>query len=132
MSVAFPIVSGDGPEEGGTLDAHIRPGLAPGDTCPVWCRKDHAEDDHPDDRHHQSAAELVAVVTGSPMLEPDELARPASAVARLVRRTGSDLTWVEVVSEEGPEVRLVVTVESARRLVATLSRLLALAVVRGE
>jgi hypothetical protein len=60
------------------------------------------------------------------------LARPASAVARLVRRTGSDLTWVELVGEEDPDVRLVVTVESARRLVATLSRLLALAVARGE
>jgi hypothetical protein len=127
MSVTFPIVSGDGPEEGGTMDAHIRPGSATGDPCPVWCRGDHAEDDHPDDRHHQSSTELVAVVTGSPMLEPEDQAHPTSAAVRLVRRTGSDLTWVEAVSEEGPEVRLVITTESARRLVTTLSRLLALA-----
>jgi hypothetical protein len=59
------------------------------------------------------------------MLEPDDQAHPTSAVVRLLRRTGSDLTWIEVVSEEGPEVRLVVTTESARRLMATLRRLLA-------
>jgi hypothetical protein len=125
MSVTFPSVSGDGPEEGGTMDAHIRQGPAPGDACPPWCGRTHAEDDHPDDRHHQSPAELVAVVSGRPMLEPDDQAHPTSAVVRLVRRTGSDVTWVEVVSEEGPEVRLVVTTESARRLMATLRRLLA-------
>jgi hypothetical protein len=126
MSVAFPSVSGNGPEEGGTMDAHIRPGPAP-DACPPWCQRIHAHDDHPDDRHHQSPADLVAVVTGNPMLEPDDLSRPASVAVRLVRRTGSDVTWVEAVSEEGPEVRLVITAESARRLVTTLHRLLALA-----
>jgi hypothetical protein len=67
----------------------------------------------------------VAVVTGDPMLEPDDQARPVSAVGRLVRRAGSDLTWLEVVSEEGPEVRLVVTAESAGRLMATCRELLA-------
>jgi hypothetical protein len=41
-----------------------------------------------------------------------------------VRRTGSDLTWVEVVSAEGPEVRLVITTESARRLLTTVGTLL--------
>ena len=108
------------------MDARIHPGPVP-DACPPWCDRAHAPDDHPDDRHHQSPAELVAVVTGSPMLEPDDHAHPTSAVVRLVRRRESDLTWVEVVSEEGPEVRLVVTTESARRLMATLQRLLALA-----
>jgi hypothetical protein len=108
------------------MDAHIRPEPA-GDTCPAWCRRVHADGDHPDDRHHQSPAELVAVLTGNPALEPDDYAHPVSAVVRLVQRTGSDLTWLEVVSDEGPEVRLVVTTESARRLVATVHRVLDLA-----
>jgi hypothetical protein len=62
------------------------------------------------------------------MLEPDDRAHPVSVAARLVRRVGSDVTWLEVVSEEGREVRLVVTTESARRLVAVVSRLLSPAV----
>jgi hypothetical protein len=108
------------------MDAHIRSDPTR-DTCPAWCLRDHSDGDHPDDRHHQSAAELVAVLIGNPMLEPDDYAYPISAVVRLVRRTGSDVTWLEVVSDEGPEVRLVVTTESAQRLVATIGRVLDLA-----
>jgi hypothetical protein len=109
------------------MDALSHPGAGPEDPCPPWCHRAHDVGDHPDDRHHQSHAHLVAVVAGNPMLETDDQAHAESAVARLVRRTGSDLTWVEIVSEEGPEVRLVVTAESARRLVTTMQRLLSLA-----
>jgi hypothetical protein len=109
------------------MDAPSHPGLGPDDACPLWCRRDHTEGDHPEDRHHQSPARLVAVVTGQPMLDPDDQARPVSAVIRLVRRQGSETTWLELVSEEGPEVRLVVTTESARRLVRDVQRLLSTA-----
>ena len=107
------------------MDAPSRSDPGPDEACPPWCRRDHATTDHPDDRHHQSEAALVALVTGSPLLEPDEAAHPVSAVVRLVRRVGCEVTWLEVVSEEGPEVRLMVTTESALRLVATLQRTLA-------
>jgi hypothetical protein len=107
------------------MDALGHPGPDLDDSCPPWCRRAHAAADHPEDRHHHGAARLVAVVTGDPMLEPDDRAEPASVVARLVRRVGSDQTWVEVVSEEGDDVRLVVTAESARRLVTTVRELLA-------
>jgi hypothetical protein len=63
------------------------------------------------------------MVVGEPTLEPDDLAVPDAVVARLVRRTHSDLTWLEVRSEEGRDVRLVATLESARRLLAVLQRL---------
>lgn len=115
------------------MDARSRPGPGPDDPrpedprpedpCPEWCRRAHAAGDHPDDRHHQGDAELVALVTGNPMLEPDDRAHPVSVAVRLVRRVGSDVTWLEVVSEEDREVRLVVTTESARRLLAVVSRL---------
>jgi hypothetical protein len=125
LSVVIPNVSGDAPRKEDSMDAPSRSGLGPDDPCPPWCRRDHVATAHPDDRHHQSDAALVALVTGNPVLEPDEAAHPVSAVVRLVRRVGSDVTWLEVVSEEGSEVRLVVTTESARRLVATLQRTLA-------
>ena len=65
------------------------------------------------------------MLTGDPMLDPDELATASAVVGRLVRRTHSDSTWVEILSEEGRDVRLVVTVDSARRLLALLQELLA-------
>jgi hypothetical protein len=65
------------------------------------------------------------VVTVPPTLEPDDLAAPAAVVARLVRRTHSELTWLEVVTEEGRELRMVTTLDSARRLLEVLSELVA-------
>jgi hypothetical protein len=109
------------------VPGHLGPGLD--QACPPWCRGSHGADDHPDDRHHQSPARLVAVVTGKPMLEPDDQARPLSVVVRLVRRTDSETTWLEIVGEEAPEVRLVVTAESARRLLATVEQLLSTAAI---
>jgi hypothetical protein len=94
------------------------------DPCPSWCRRGHVVDDQPDDRHHQSRAHLVALVSGRPTLDPDERAEPVSAVVRLVRRVGSEVTWLEVLSEEGDQVRMVLTVESARRLVGVAGALL--------
>jgi len=92
--------------------------------CPPWCRRSHEEQRHPEDRHHQSEARHASVVTGHPTLEPDDLATAATVVGRLVRRTDSAQTWVELVSEEGRLIRLVVTLGSAQRLHALLGELL--------
>lgn len=107
------------------MAAPVDPGTHTLEPCPSWCRRAHAAGDHPDDRHHQSAARVVAVVTGRPTLEADAAAAAISVTLRLVRRTGSALTWLEVVSEEGPHVRLVLTTESARQLFTTAAGLLA-------
>lgn len=106
------------------MAVHTRTGPDSPDACPAWCRRAHAAGDHPDDRHHQSRVHLVAVVTGRPTLEPEERAQPVVVAVRLVRRTGSALTWIEMVSEEGAQVRLVLTAESARHLLATAGELL--------
>lgn len=94
--------------------------FAPARRCPPWCGTAHDDRLHPDDQHHQSAARRVGVITGRPTLEPDDHATPGEVVGRLVRRTDSDQTWVELVSDESRDVRLVVTLESAQRLQAVL------------
>jgi hypothetical protein len=91
--------------------------------CPPWCARDHELGLHPDDQHHASRPRRIPVVAGEPAVQPDDLAVPDAVVARLVRRTQSDLTWLEVRSEEGRDVRLVTTLDSARRLLAVLQRL---------
>jgi hypothetical protein len=95
--------------------------------CPPWCGRDHASGLHPDDQHHASRPRRIALVTGHPALDPDDLAEPGAVVARLVRRTHSDLTWLEVVSEEGRDLRMVTTLDSARRLLAVLCELVSAA-----
>jgi hypothetical protein len=106
------------------MAAHADPGPHPTEPCPPWCRHVHAVGDHPDDRHHRSRVHVLAVVTGHPTLETDDHAEPVSLTVRLVRRVDSALTWLEVVSEEGPQVRLVLTAESARHLLVTVDALL--------
>jgi len=93
------------------------------DGCPSWCRRTHDVGLAADDQHHASAPRRVALVTGVPALHPDELAVATAVIVRLIRRTHSDLTWVEVVSEEGRDVRLVATLDSARPLLAALQEL---------
>jgi hypothetical protein len=95
--------------------------------CPPWCTREHAPGLHPDDQHHTSPPRRVALVTGDPALNPDDLAVAGAAVARLVRRTQSDQTWLEVVSEEGRDVRMVATLDSARRLLDVLQELVSTA-----
>jgi hypothetical protein len=97
------------------------------DACPTWCRRAHADDLPADDQHHASAPRRVVLVTGAPTLDPDDLADATPVIVRLVRRTHSELTWLEVVSEEGHGVRLVATLDTARPLLAVLRELLSLA-----
>jgi hypothetical protein len=110
--------------DGGRMQHHTDDARA-SHACPAWCRRTHQAGAHPDDQHHASRPRHAVVLTGSPMLDPDDLATPSPVVGRLVRRTHSDLTWVEVLSEEGRDLRLVVTVDSARRLITLLQELLA-------
>jgi hypothetical protein len=93
-------------------------------TCPPWCRRDHHADVPADDRLHQSSPEFVAAVLGEPRFG-DEEPRPDSLVLRLVQRHGSATVWLEVASEEGGSLHLLVSAESARRLVGAVTALLA-------
>ena len=97
--------------------------------CPPWCVRRHTSQDHPEDRLHQSPPRHAVLVTGRPWLahdarHPDDLGQASPVVARLVQQAGSRATWLEVTSEEDGAVRLAVTPESGRRLVAVLESLL--------
>jgi hypothetical protein len=100
---------------------------ARGHPCPAWCRGTHPPGAHPDDQHHASLPRHSVVLTGDPTLEPDDHTGASGVVGRLVRRINSEQTWVEILSEEGRDVRLVVPLDSARRVRTLLEELLATA-----
>ena len=102
---------------------HDEPSAA--EACPAWCRRDHAPDDHAEDRLHQSPPRYAALVTSPWSDEPYSVALGCSVVGRLVQRLDSSELWVEVTGEEVGEVRMAITAESARRLVELLDGLLA-------
>ncbi len=92
--------------------------------CPAWCRRRHGPRDHADDRLHQSGAILVPVVQGDPRFGRDDAVRAETLVLRVVQRVDSPTAWLEVAPEEGRSPRLLVTTESARRLVEAMAELL--------
>ncbi len=89
--------------------------------CPPWCRRDHRPGDSPDDRLHQSDPSFVVVVHGDPRFGNVEDPRPDRVVLRLVQRGHAGAVWLEAASEEGRSLHLLVSAESAQRLVGAMS-----------
>jgi hypothetical protein len=96
------------------------------DDCPAWCRRRHRAEDHVEDRLHQSDPIVVPVVLGDPRFGRDDGLRGESLVLRVVQGVDSALAWLEVVPEEGRSLQLLVTAESARRLLVAMDDLLRL------
>lgn len=97
--------------------------------CPPWCVREHLEDDHPDDRRHQSVEEVLPVVRGEfPGPEgsgPD--GGPAVQENWLVvghRAAGGDSVWVHLGQEEGRQISIDLDRDSAQRLLDALTRCL--------
>ncbi len=95
--------------------------------CPAWCARTHREEDHPEDRYHQSEPALFPAVAAAADTVPVTASlRPMTLGVRLGRHLGAPLTWVAVESAEARQPRLVLTEESARVLLDELGRQLAL------
>jgi len=98
------------------------------ESCPPWCHADHVDQDHPDDRYHQSRQILVPVVEPSGRAHGGadashtrnvEISEFAVVALRPVGETA--VTWIAVVGE-----RQFVEIprESAARLDAALGEIL--------
>lgn len=92
--------------------------------CPNWCVRDHREEDHPEDRFHQSEAAVVPVVAG------DGGARDRPIVAdslnsteltvRIGRHIGEAFTWLDMSPTEGRSPAMVLSRDSARSLARSI------------
>ncbi|WP_244931802.1 hypothetical protein [Nocardioides sp. W7] len=90
--------------------------------CPPWCVREHREDDHPEDRYHQSQASHLPVVAGStdtiPMTDSLEA---VDVVVRRGRHLGEVVEWLAIESDDLRSLRLLLTVESATALTSALA-----------
>jgi hypothetical protein len=85
--------------------------------CPAWCTRLHEEDDHLEDRYHQSDPSFVPVVASAgPAVPITDSLTSIDLVVRLCRYVGDVLAWIAVEPLELPQPRMVLTVESARLL----------------
>lgn len=95
--------------------------------CPNWCRREHVETDHEDDRDHQSEATIVPVVRLLKQFEGSQLQREAVAdeVAVLVLQHQDDSEWwLSLSFAQQGTVHLRLSHESAERLARSLHVLL--------
>ena len=107
---------------GATMDLQVTPSwLAEG--CPAWCTREHHEDDHPEDRRHQSDGTLIAVHESTTAI-PVGSARSVEVAAYLDQPVAEGTCWLRVESLDSPRMRLALTAESARSLAGLLGGLL--------
>lgn len=93
--------------------------------CPPWCTQDHRDDDHPDDRYHDSAVTRVPVI----LIERDHAAGPGRwerEAGEITIVTSRHADTAEVVTfigrDDGPGQQLTLTPEGAARLAAAIAR----------
>lgn len=89
--------------------------------CPAWCVRQHAEDDHPEDRYHQSEPAIVPAVVGTGDAVPvTTTLRAETLVVRTGQYADDARVWLTVEPLEGRRPHVVLTPGSARSLVRAL------------
>jgi hypothetical protein len=94
-----------------------------GETCPAWCTREHREDDHPEDRRHQSTARIIAVDVPTAAI-PGETTQAVEVAVYLDQPVAQPVRWLRVESVDSSRVRMVLTAESAHRTVDLMAQVL--------
>lgn len=91
--------------------------------CPTWCSRDHQEDDHPEDRLHQSAGTVIpAMVVEDPLATPPRM-RQTELVVLAVQHHEHDTPWIRVEATEDGSPRLALAAATMHSLVPILHTL---------
>lgn len=91
------------------------------EACPPWCAREHAEDDHVEDRYHQSEPSVLTVVAGPGDTVPVTASlRPTTLALRAGRHVGDDLVWLVIEALDDPLPRMALTTDAARGLARAL------------
>lgn len=93
----------------------------PSATCAhAWCTTEHGRTTHPDDEDHRSSGVLVAATVRAPGSTPND----TEVEIGILHRRDDDETWLVI--DDGHDVRLELTLASARRIVRAVRNDLAL------
>lgn len=85
--------------------------------CPAWCARSHHEDDHPEDRYHQSEPSIFPAVAGPADQVPITASlSPANLSIRAGRYVGEVSTWIAVESLDELQPRIVLAEPAAWHL----------------
>lgn len=118
-----------GPELDGDKGWHVAGRSAPtwlDEPCPPWCARVHLEEDHPEDRYHQSEPSIFGGVAGAGDQVPLTASlRPLSLGIRLGRHVGDAGVWLAIESLEASHPRLILTEVTAQALLQRLDQQLA-------
>lgn len=87
--------------------------------CPAWCCIDH-RGAHPEDLIHQDAGTLVPAVVRPPGLH--QTGEADLLIIQRNRRLDDTHDWIDIQSAEEGTTRLVLSLESAERVLAALRR----------
>jgi len=96
--------------------------------CPAWCARPHREDDHPEDRYHQSDPSIFPAVAGPGDQVPITASlSPTNLSIRVGRYVGEASAWIAVESLDEVQPRIVLAEPAAwnfcRHLEAQLGQL---------
>jgi hypothetical protein len=84
------------------------------ETCPSWCVREHHEQDHPDDRYHQSETSFFpAVAAARDTVRVTVSMRGMDLTVWMGQYVGESLTWVVIEPDEARTPRLILSAESA-------------------
>lgn len=90
--------------------------------CPDWCERMHEEDDHPEDRYHQSEPSFIPLTAATERTVPVTASlRNVDLLVRVGQYVDELIEWVVIEPLDMPQPRLVMTVESAHSLVRGLT-----------
>ena len=87
------------------------------EACPSWCVREHREQDHPDDRYHQSETSFVPVVAAVRDTVPITASMQGiDLTVWMGRYVGESLVWVVIEPDGARTPRLILSAESASSL----------------
>lgn len=90
--------------------------------CPGWCARTHHEDDHVEDRYHQSEPSYVPVLAArEPTVPITDSLEAVDLVVRTGQYVGELVEWVAIEPLDLPQPRLVLSLESAHSLARALA-----------
>lgn len=96
------------------------------EACPPWCAREHGEDDHPDDRFHQSRAWVLDAVGATGGEAPAAGLAPIEVVVRVGRHDAQPRAWVQVGAALDTRASLALDAAAAAELAAVLAEACAL------